>query len=86
MRTIKKIPLFIFAIILYSIIGMLGLLLIGVVVDFFLFVFDYFYFNTPISMLFEDYKVEKLLKMSVGGGVIFGVSIFIIQLMEMREK
>lgn len=53
---------------------------------FFLFIFDYFYFNTPYSILFEDYDVERLLKMSVGGGVIFGISIFIIQLMEMRKR
>ncbi|XOY31827.1 hypothetical protein ACLIX2_08545 [Proteus cibi] len=65
MRKINKIPLFVFAIILYSIIGMLGLFLIGVVVDFFLFSFDYFYFNTPVSILFENYEVERLLKMSV---------------------
>lgn len=51
MRKIKK-SLFIFAIILYSTIGMLGLFLMGIVFDFFLFIVDYFYFNTPVSILF----------------------------------
>ncbi|MBG2876648.1 hypothetical protein I4902_12805 [Proteus alimentorum] len=86
MRKIKKIPLFIFAIVLYSIIGMLGLFLIGIIFDFFLFIFDCFYFNTPISILFKDYEVKRLLRMSVGGGITLGISIFIIQLMEMRKR
>ncbi len=73
-------------IILYSIIGGGGLFLIGITFDFFLFVFSYFYSDIPMSISFEDYKVERLLRMSIGGGIILGISVFIIQLSEMKKR
>lgn len=82
----KKVLLFIFRIVLYSIVGGGGLFLIGIIFDFFLFVFSYFYLDIPMSISFEDYKVERLLRMSIGGGIIIGISIFIIQLSEMKKK
>ncbi|QPB79140.1 hypothetical protein EHE21_06995 [Proteus sp. GOKU] len=82
----KKVLLFIFMIILYSIVGGGGLFLIGIIFDFFLFVFSYFYLDIPMSISFEDYKVERLLRMSIGGGIIIGISIFIIQLSEMKKR
>lgn len=82
----KKVLLFIFMIVLYSIVGGGGLFLIGIIFDFFLFIFSYFYLNIPISISFEDYKVERLLRMSIGGGIIIGISIFIIQLSEMKKR
>lgn len=82
----KKVLLFIFMIVLYSIVGGGGLFLIGIIFDFFLFIFSYFYLNIPMSISFEDYKVERLLRMSIGGGIIIGISIFIIQLSEMKKK
>ncbi|ATN00957.1 hypothetical protein I5E72_18405 [Proteus terrae] len=82
----KKVLLFIFMIILYSIVGGGGLFLIGITFDFFLFVFSYFYLDIPMSISFEDYKVERLLRMSIGGGIILGISVFIIQLSEMKKR
>lgn len=82
----KKVLLFIFMIVLYSIVGGGGLFLIGIIFDFFLFIFSYFYLNIPMSISFEDYKVERLLRMSIGGGIIIGISIFIIQLSEMKKR
>lgn len=82
----KKVLLFIFMIVLYSIVGGGSLFLIGIIFDFFLFIFSYFYLNIPISISFEDYKVERLLRMSIGGGIIIGISIFIIQLSEMKKR
>ncbi|MBG2837776.1 hypothetical protein [Proteus terrae] len=82
----KKVLLFIFMIILYSIVGGGGLFLIGITFDFFLFVFSYFYSDIPMSISFEDYKVERLLRMSIGGGIILGISVFIIQLSEMKKR
>ncbi|WP_211823955.1 hypothetical protein [Proteus terrae] len=82
----KKVLLFIFMIILYSIVGEGGLFLIGITFDFFLFVFSYFYLDIPMSISFEDYKVERLLRMSIGGGIILGISVFIIQLSEMKKR
>lgn len=82
----KKVLLFIFMIVLYSIVGGGGLFLIGIIFDFFLFVFSYFYLDIPMSISFEDYKVERLLRMSIGGGIIIGISIFIIQLSEMKKR
>lgn len=82
----KKVLLFIFMIILYSIVGGGGLFLIGIIFDFFLFVFSYFYLDIPMSISFEDYKVERLLRMSIGGGIILGISVFIIQLSEMKKR
>ncbi|HEK0788768.1 TPA: hypothetical protein ACXN3T_001362 [Proteus mirabilis] len=82
----KKVLLFIFRIVLYSIVGGGGLFLIGIIFDFFLFVFSYFYLDIPMSISFEDYKVERLLRMSIGGGIIIGISIFIIQLSEMKKR
>lgn len=73
-------------IILYSIVGGGGLFLIGITFDFFLFVFSYFYLDIPMSISFEDYKVERLLRMSIGGGIILGISVFIIQLSEMKKR
>lgn len=73
-------------IVLYSIVGGGGLFLIGIIFDFFLFVFSYFYLDIPMSISFEDYKVERLLRMSIGGGIIIGISIFIIQLSEMKKR
>lgn len=82
----KKVLLFIFMIVLYSIVGGGGLFLIGIIFDFFLFVFSYFYLDIPMSISFEDYKVERLLRMSIGGGIIIGISIFIIQLSEIKKR
>lgn len=82
----KKVLLFIFMIFLYSIVGGGGLFLIGIIFDFFLFVFSYFYLDIPMSISFEDYKVERLLRMSKGGGIIIGISIFIIQLSGMKKR
>ncbi len=82
----KKVLLFIFRIVLYSIVGGGGLFLIGIIFDFFLFVFSYFYLDIPMSISFEDYKVERLLRMSIGGGIIIGISIFIIKLSEMKKR
>lgn len=82
----KKVLLFIFMIILYSIVGGGGLFLIGITFDFFLFIFSYFYLDIPMSISFEDYKVERLLRMSIGGGIILGISVFIIQLSEMKKR
>ncbi|HEK2897274.1 hypothetical protein [Proteus terrae] len=82
----KKVLLFIFMIILYSIVGGGGLFLIGIIFDFFLFVFSYFYLDIPMSISFEDYKVERLLRMSIGGGIILGIIVFVIQLLEMKKR
>lgn len=82
----KKVLLFIFMIVLYSIVGGGGLFLIGIIFDFFLFVFSYFYLDIPMSISFEDYKVERLLRMSIGGGIILGIIVFVIQLLEMKKR
>lgn len=82
----KKVLLFIFMIVLYSIVGGGGLFLTGIIFDFFLFVFSYFYLDIPMSISFEDYKVERLLRMSIGGGIILGIIVFVIQFLEMKKR